>query len=301
MTTLLLLLLPFLSLSTASSSINSHSSSSSYSSTAVLFDQTPILTLTSTSKQPYICQPVSQCIPCSQFEIESSVCSIWGNKRKLLCQLYISPNSNSNSNSSSSRLNPLPILDPDAQQQQSPNSLSSTSTTKVEMEQQPSQYYEYEPNEGQQDDQAGSIKKIGYESSDGLDNVLLNEVKKGSNEEEEEEELRQVIEERRSFSFKGRKKRSKVEEELELVIRYFPQNQQQDLLEKRAGDTRRIIETFEACPKVVKREQSDYFEFVLCNLFFALSGLAVLMYRQRTLAGRQFGKLVARIMQTEIR
>ncbi|GAA5936410.1 uncharacterized protein JCM15063_001879 [Sporobolomyces koalae] len=55
---------------------------------------------------------------------------------------------------------------------------------------------------------------------------------------------------------------------------------------------------WEACPRVIKQEQSDYFEFVLCNLFFALAGLSVLLYRQRTLAGRQFGKLAARIMQT---
>ncbi|GAA5832078.1 hypothetical protein JCM5353_000742 [Sporobolomyces roseus] len=61
------------------------------------------------------------------------------------------------------------------------------------------------------------------------------------------------------------------------------------------------VSIWEACPRIVKKEQSDYFEFLLCNLFFGLSGLGVLLYRQRLLAGRQFGKLAARIMQTEIR
>ncbi|GAA5974963.1 hypothetical protein JCM5350_004522 [Sporobolomyces pararoseus] len=275
---LLLLFSPLLS---SASSINSHSSTS-----RVLFDQTPILTFSSTSSRPYICQPITQCIPCLPSEIEgnessnSQVCSIWGNKRKLSCQLY-----DPSSSSSNSRLNPLPISDPDAQSNNNSSTItSSTSNTE------PSKYYEYEPDRQDENDGAGNIKEIGYESSDELDNVVIAE--SGSSEDE----LRQIIEAEK----KKQKKRGKDYAKGEFLIRYFSH------VEKRAlngggGEDNRLLETFEACPKVVKREQSDYFEFVLCNLFFALSGLAVLMYRQRTLAGRQFGKLVARIMQTEIR
>ncbi|GAA5824480.1 hypothetical protein JCM11251_000440 [Rhodosporidiobolus azoricus] len=60
------------------------------------------------------------------------------------------------------------------------------------------------------------------------------------------------------------------------------------------------VQAWEACPKVLKQEKEDFFEYVLCNVFFALLSLSVLVYRQRTLALRQFGRLAARIMQTEV-
>ncbi|BGP41050.1 hypothetical protein JCM10449v2_005019 [Rhodotorula kratochvilovae] len=61
-----------------------------------------------------------------------------------------------------------------------------------------------------------------------------------------------------------------------------------------------VVHTWEACPKVLRQEYHDYFEFIMCNLAFAAVGLALLVYRQRTLALRQFGRLAARIMQTEM-
>lgn len=59
------------------------------------------------------------------------------------------------------------------------------------------------------------------------------------------------------------------------------------------------ISTWEACPKVLHSEHHDYFEFILCNAGFAAVAIAVLVFRQRTLALQQFARLAARIMQTQ--
>ncbi|BGP56258.1 hypothetical protein JCM8202v2_003872 [Rhodotorula sphaerocarpa] len=66
-------------------------------------------------------------------------------------------------------------------------------------------------------------------------------------------------------------------------------------LESRAG----AVSTWEACPKVLHSEYHDYFEFILCNAGFAALAILVLAFRQRTLALQQFGRLAARIMQTQ--
>ncbi|GAA5836461.1 hypothetical protein JCM3766R1_001602 [Sporobolomyces carnicolor] len=235
------------------------------------FDRNPLLTLTSSST-PYVCVPTSACLPCPASEMESPVCSVWGNKRSLTCQPYQS-------------LHPSPIDDPDAQSYRTTDSSPSTTTGAVA----PSEFYEYEPQGSSSsdvdagEDESGTIRKAGYDSSDELDNV------KGEAAAAEMAELRDVMEAERR---KRRRRSDFAREDVRIVY-----------LDRRALDQggQGSVDTFEACPKVVKREQSDYFEFVLCNLFFALAGLAVLLYRQRTLAGRQFGKLVARIMQTEIR
>ncbi|ORY87527.1 hypothetical protein BCR35DRAFT_302328 [Leucosporidium creatinivorum] len=55
------------------------------------------------------------------------------------------------------------------------------------------------------------------------------------------------------------------------------------------------VYTWEACTRVVSRERGDFFEFVLCNIFFATVSVAVLIYRHRALASRQYGTLAARI------
>ncbi|GAA5979718.1 hypothetical protein JCM11641_004063 [Rhodosporidiobolus odoratus] len=71
-------------------------------------------------------------------------------------------------------------------------------------------------------------------------------------------------------------------------------------MEKRQGGVQLKTQAWEACPRVVKQEREDFFEYVLCNFTFALVSLAILIWRQRQLALRQFGRLAARIMQTEI-
>ncbi|GAA5871806.1 hypothetical protein JCM16303_000872 [Sporobolomyces ruberrimus] len=257
------------------STASSHSSSSTSSSSSFLErEETPILTLSTSS--PYLCIPTTPCLPCSPEEMNTPLCSIWGNKRHLSCTPY--------DPSSKSPLFPHPIKDPDEQQSRTdPTTLLGTTTIGGNS---PSQFYEYEPGK---DSKGYSEGEEGLEGEGGV----------GTSREDREEvlaELRDVLnaERRRNLSKRGNlNRRNSIEssEEGENVV----------FLEKRQEDGRGRIMTWEACPKVVKREQSDYFEFVLCNLFFALAGLAVLLYRQRTLAGRQFGKLVARIMQTEIR
>ncbi|GAA5912689.1 hypothetical protein JCM8208_007731 [Rhodotorula glutinis] len=73
-----------------------------------------------------------------------------------------------------------------------------------------------------------------------------------------------------------------------------------ELLEGTTRGVQDVLHTWEACPKVLRQEYNDYFEFIMCNVAFAVVGGLLLMYRQRTLALRQFGRLAARIMQTEI-
>jgi len=96
-----------------------------------------------------------------------------------------------------------------------------------------------------------------------------------------------------------------------------------EVLEGTTRGVQDVLHTWEACPKVLRQEYHDYFEFIvrpslpplfprvqqltlggapsqMCNVAFAVVGGLLLMYRPRTLALRQFGRLAARIMQTEI-
>ncbi|KAM0789422.1 hypothetical protein ACM66B_000247 [Microbotryomycetes sp. NB124-2] len=57
----------------------------------------------------------------------------------------------------------------------------------------------------------------------------------------------------------------------------------------------RELYTWEACSRVLPQEREDFFEFVLCNMFFATVSVVVLWYRHRALASRQYGTLAARI------
>ncbi|TRM57462.1 hypothetical protein BD626DRAFT_439474 [Schizophyllum amplum] len=50
-----------------------------------------------------------------------------------------------------------------------------------------------------------------------------------------------------------------------------------------------------ACGKIVSKERADFFEFVVCNLFFALVALAVLVVRSRMVQAAQARQLAARI------
>lgn len=166
--------------------------------------------------------------------MESPVCSVWGNKRSLTCQPYQS-------------LHPSPIDDPDAQSYRTTDSSPSTTTGAVA----PSEFYEYEPQGSSSsdvdagEDESGTIRKAGYDSSDELDNV------KGEAAAAEMAELRDVMEAERR---KRRRRSDFAREDVRIVY-----------LDRRALDQggQGSVDTFEACPKVVKREQSDYFEFVV--------------------------------------
>ncbi|BGP25513.1 hypothetical protein Rt10032_c04g2097 [Rhodotorula toruloides] len=71
-------------------------------------------------------------------------------------------------------------------------------------------------------------------------------------------------------------------------------------LSKRQAGVQLNVDAWEACPKVLASEYHDYFEFILCNAAFAAIAGIVLVFRQRALALRQFGRLAARIMQTQV-
>ncbi|GAA97386.1 uncharacterized protein L969DRAFT_48607 [Mixia osmundae IAM 14324] len=48
------------------------------------------------------------------------------------------------------------------------------------------------------------------------------------------------------------------------------------------------VELDRPCARVVAKERADFGEFVLCNVAFALLGLGVLSFRQRSLAAQQY-------------
>ncbi|KAL1744159.1 hypothetical protein HDZ31DRAFT_64362 [Schizophyllum fasciatum] len=50
-----------------------------------------------------------------------------------------------------------------------------------------------------------------------------------------------------------------------------------------------------ACGKIVAKERADFFEFVACNVVFALVALAVLVARSRVIQAAQARQLAARI------
>ncbi|KNZ48068.1 hypothetical protein VP01_592g9 [Puccinia sorghi] len=55
------------------------------------------------------------------------------------------------------------------------------------------------------------------------------------------------------------------------------------------------FQTWEACERVVLKEQQDFYEFALCNLAIAAISLIVYGFRTKQLVIKQYGKLAARI------
>lgn len=180
--------------------------------------------------------------------MESEVCSIWGNRRSLSCEgPYYSHY-------------PSPIEDPDAQHGYSRNitrdSTTTTTTTTA------SSFYEFEPSRNTEGEDGGA-RGSGYETSDEFEVVVTggDSTRKGSETAEELAELREVLDaEKRDRRRRTTKSSTEGSGEGEGRIVYF---------ERRAigEDFLRTINTFEACPKVVRREQSDYFEFVVSFSF----------------------------------
>ncbi|KAF8317222.1 hypothetical protein DL93DRAFT_2077462 [Clavulina sp. PMI_390] len=71
-------------------------------------------------------------------------------------------------------------------------------------------------------------------------------------------------------------------------------------LECKATGNRRIIQCgvighWQACGKIVKVERWDYFEFLACNLVFAVAGVVVVFWRTRRLEELHYQNLAARI------
>jgi len=55
------------------------------------------------------------------------------------------------------------------------------------------------------------------------------------------------------------------------------------------------ILAWESCGRIVPKERADFYEFVVCNLIFALVALGVLLFRSRRMQVMQARQLAARI------
>jgi len=55
------------------------------------------------------------------------------------------------------------------------------------------------------------------------------------------------------------------------------------------------IPAWQSCGRIVSKERSDYFEFILCNAFFAAVALAMLFARTRRMEIMHARQLAARI------
>jgi len=55
------------------------------------------------------------------------------------------------------------------------------------------------------------------------------------------------------------------------------------------------IPAWQSCGRIVSKERSDYFEFILCNALFAAGALAILFARSRRMEVMHARQLAARI------
>jgi len=62
-----------------------------------------------------------------------------------------------------------------------------------------------------------------------------------------------------------------------------------------AGQAGAEFQSWEACERVVLKEQQDFYEFALSNLAIAALSLLVYAFRTKQLVVMQYGKLAARI------
>jgi len=73
-----------------------------------------------------------------------------------------------------------------------------------------------------------------------------------------------------------------------------PSSQQQDGHPPHPG-SKGEIPAWQSCGRIVSKERSDYFEFILCNAFFAAGALAILFARSRRVEIMHARQLAARI------
>lgn len=62
-----------------------------------------------------------------------------------------------------------------------------------------------------------------------------------------------------------------------------------------SGEGTAEFQTWEACERVVSKEQQDFYEFVLCNVAIAAISLLVYGFRTKQLVVKQYKNLAARI------
>ncbi|GAA6034537.1 hypothetical protein JCM8097_005382 [Rhodosporidiobolus ruineniae] len=250
----------------------------------------------------YVCRLEGDCAPCPPYELSTPVCKLYGNRRALSCI---------------PRRNGKPV---------EPSYRTNSTTTPSYYRADPVREDEeiLGPSELGLDDDDG---EEGYDAAPGSGSGRGGGALGGGREEagrlrgdtEAEEELKLAAGEvaaelgRTGSAGGGGGGGPSAEEELADVLadegrvparrrrrRFVVDAEEYERVERRQGGVQLKTQAWEACPKVLKAEREDFFEYILCNAFFALLGLSVLAYRQRTLALRQFGRLAARIMQTEV-
>ncbi|GAA5902076.1 hypothetical protein JCM5296_006598 [Sporobolomyces johnsonii] len=227
----------------------------------------------------FICRTVGQCEPCPASELSSPVCKLWGNRRPLECI----PRRTTTT---------TPAADPhDPDAQLFPDPTSSLSSSSSPAATAPT-YHRIDP----------APAPAPPPLAKGTESELL-----AAGEAGDSYDLSSAPDEASEPGTGTKLSLSLEEAELQDALDHDRYRRRRTSLEgttnarRQSSGVQRMVEAYEACPRVVRQEKADFFEFVLCNLFFACAALSVLVYRQRTLAGRQFGRLAARIMQTEVR
>ncbi|GJN91342.1 hypothetical protein Rhopal_004363-T1 [Rhodotorula paludigena] len=221
----------------------------------------------------YLCRVEGDCQPCSPGDADSPVCKVYGNRRPLLCIPKVAsnhpPSDSSRADTASSPPAPPHLYPVDADfgaaRADEDNLLAD----------------DFVPGERPVDDD---------EALDGVDAAPDEPLSPA------EAELREALEHDRRRQKRGL---DAAAWDAALLRRRWDEAVAA-AVERRQGGIVQRIQTYEACPKVLRQEYHDYFEFIMCNLAFAAVAGSILVYRQRTLALRQFGRLAARIMQTEM-
>ncbi|SCZ90289.1 BZ3500_MvSof-1268-A1-R1_Chr9g10778 [Microbotryum saponariae] len=209
-------------------------------------EPSPPLPPGSTRVGNYVCRSQGECEPCPADEIFSSVCSLYGNRKKLICERSLST---SESPSSLEKNLKDPFSNPNPSQ-----------TT---------------PQEKDSNDELDSVMEIESDSGDGSRGAGAAVDKLIGDEDADPSAFSSFDNDPEPDALDGVRMRGRA------------------VMDDQDGPDE--IVTWEACQRVVKKEKEDYYEFILCNLFFATGSIALLMYRHRVLASRQYGRLAARI------
>ncbi|PLW41953.1 hypothetical protein PCANC_11087 [Puccinia coronata f. sp. avenae] len=93
---------------------------------------------------------------------------------------------------------------------------------------------------------------------------------------------------------KSRSTETELEDSSSKTSREYPtQHSHQDKIGAGLGGAE--FQTWEACERVVMKEQQDFYEFFLCNLVITAISLVVYGFRTKQLVIKQYGRLAARI------
>ncbi|GAA6021771.1 hypothetical protein JCM10207_002052 [Rhodosporidiobolus poonsookiae] len=256
----------------------------------------------------YVCRTEGECAPCPATELHTPVCKLYGNRRALSCI----PRRNGKTASSSFA---------SGSSSSSSNADAGSKADAAKAKFYPADGAPHGHNQGEAKVPAdtglldhGSGNGGTGRDAQNEDGDAAGQLADGSSGEEElqlamdevEDELRGAIDRRRRAPALERRAglpagaRAVVDEaEYARLEKRWAEEVEAGLARRQSG-VQLKVQAWEACPRVLKAEKEDFFEYILCNAFFAVVALAFLVYRQRALALRQYGRLAARIMQTEV-